>query len=98
MPTKDSGIMSVRLQNDMKNDLESMLKMSGTTLTKVVIDLYRKWSDGKIDVVGGKIIIPESKGSNDTGYDFGKFTDACNMKGIKVQDAIDKATQMIWRS
>ena len=94
MPSKNSSIMSIRIPNDIKEDLERMLRMSGTSLAKVVVDLYGKWSSGEINISDNKIVIQDQDNMD---LDMKTFLEACDDKRINPQDAINKMTQMIWR-
>lgn len=41
-------------------------------------------------------VIPEPY-KEDDGLDLSNFLEACDSKGVKPQDAINKAAQMVWR-
>lgn len=45
MPTKNSGIISIRVSNEAKNRFESMLKISGMTKTDFVNEMCDRYEE-----------------------------------------------------
>lgn len=96
MSSKISGTISARIPNDIKLRIENVLEVSHSKMRDVMIDFSEKLESGEISLQDGKIILPASEESANT-LDMSNFIEACEYKGIKPQDAINKAAQMVWR-
>ena len=94
MPSKSTTTISARVSYECKETIETALKMGNSTTRDLMIEMADKLRSGAIGFEDGKIIIPETNSE----YNLGNLIDACENKGIKVQDAINKAAQMVWRS
>lgn len=44
----------------------------------------------------GEIVYEDGRFRADSEYNFGKFVEACEQKGLDVQKMVDKCAQMIW--
>lgn len=97
MASKTTSSVAARVPNEIKEILDKMLETSGSTARELVIDFANKVSSGEIVVRKGKIILPEPV-LEESNIDMSNFIDACENKGVKVQDALNKAAQMVWRS
>ncbi len=97
MASKTTSSVAARVPNEIKEILDKMLETSGSTARELVIDFANKVSSGEIVVRNGKIILPELV-MEENNIDMSNFIDACENKGVKVQDALNKAAQMVWRS
>ena len=97
MASKTTSSVAARVPNEIKEILDKMLETSGSTARELVIDFANKVSSGEIVVRKGKIILPEPV-MEENNIDMSNFIDACENKGVKVQDALNKAAQMVWRS
>ena len=97
MASKTTSSVAARVPNEIKEILDKMLETSGSTARELVIDFANKVSSGEIVVRNGKIILPEPV-LEESNIDMSNFIDACESKGVKVQDALNRATQMVWRS
>lgn len=97
MSSKITTTIAARVPHGVKAMIENALKMGNSSIKDIVIDLADKLHSGELEVMDGKIIIPEpvSEGSE---LNMSDFLDACEGKGIRPQDALNKAAQMIWRS
>lgn len=97
MASKTTSSVAARVPNEIKEILDKMLETSGSTARELVIDFANKVSSGEIVVRNGKIILPEPV-IGESKIDMSNFIDACENKGVKVQDALNRAAQMVWRS
>ena len=97
MASKTTSSVAARVPNEIKEILDKMLETSGSTARELVIDFANKVSSGEIVVRNGKIILPEPL-LEESNIDMSNFIDACENKGVKVQDALNRAAQMVWRS
>lgn len=97
MASKTTSSVAARVPNEIKEILDKMLETSGSTARELVIDFANKVSSGEIVVRKGKIILPEPI-LEESNIDMSNFIDACENKGVKIQDALNKAAQMVWRS
>ncbi len=97
MSSKITTTIAARVPHGVKAMIENALKMGNSSIKDVVIDLANKLHSGELEVMDGKIIIPEPV-SESTDLNLSDFLDACESKGVRPQDALNKAAQMIWRS
>lgn len=77
--------------NEVINDLRQMAEISGGTLKGLLESFCARLNDGGIILTNGEIESAEP-------VDLTGLIAACEEKDFSVQDAIDKATQMVWRS
>lgn len=77
--------------NEVINDLRQMAEISGGTLNGLLESFCARLNDGGIILTNGEIESAEP-------VDLTGLIAACEEKDFSVQDAIDKATQMVWRS
>lgn len=95
MSSKTTIPMSGRVPKEVKETWDNALKYGNSTMRNILTDIADKLRSGEISFQDEKVILSCISESE---YDLGNLIEACENKGFKVQDAIDKATQMIWRS
>ncbi len=97
MSSKLTSTLSARVPHSIKAMINTALKFGHSSMRDIMIDLADKLHSGELEVMDGKIIIPEpvTEGSE---LNMSDFLDACEGKGVRPQDALNKAAQMIWRS
>lgn len=81
-----------RLDAAIMADLDQMARLTGGTLEGLLESLCKCLNGGEINLVGGEIVA-DSHEVNLKGLE-----QACFEKNVSVQGAIDKATQMVYRS
>lgn len=86
-----TGLEICKIGNLVNDDLEIMLASLGMTLDEFLTEAHDKLESGALTIENGEIIV------NECPFNFDKFIEACNEKGVDYQKAIDKATQMVWR-
>lgn len=96
MASKITSTIAARVPNEVKAMIENAFSLGNSTAKDITIDFANKLHSGELEVSDGKIIIPEPF-KEDDGLDLSNFMEACDSKGIKPQDAINKAAQMVWR-
>ena len=96
MSSTITSTIAARVPNETKAMITNALNLGNSTMKDVAIDFAKKIHSGELEVSNGKIIIPEPISENDD-LDLSDFLEACDSKGIKPQDAINKAAQMVWR-
>lgn len=97
MASKTTATISARVPNEVKGMWDNALKGGNSAIRDIMIDIADKLHKGEIEFTDGKVIIPEPFVEEKTDYDMNNLIEACDNKGIKVQDAINKAAQMVWR-
>ena len=96
MGSKITATISARVPHDIKAMIDSALELGHSSMRGVMSDFARKLHNGELELQNDKIVIPEPY-KEDDGLDLSNFLEACDSKGVKPQDAINKAAQMVWR-
>lgn len=96
MSSKISGTIAARVPNEVKASIENVLDISHSKMRDVMIDFSHKLETGEISLSNGRIILPEPVEA-EVNLDMSNFIEACESKGVKPQDALNKAAQMVWR-
>jgi len=96
MSSKLTVPISARVPHDIKAMIDSALELGHSSMRGVMCDFARKLHSGELELQNDKIVIPEPY-KEDDGLDLSNFLEACDSKGVKPQDAINKAAQMVWR-
>ena len=97
MASRTTSSVAARVPNEYKEILDKMLETSNSTARGLVIAFANMITTGEIVVRNDMIILPEPM-SEESALNLSDFLEACDSKGIRPQEAIDKATQMVWRS
>ena len=95
MSSKNTTTISARVSYECKDMIETALKTGNSSMREIMEDTADKLRTGDISFQDGKMILPCV---NEPEYDLDNLIDACKNKGVKVQDAINKTAQMVWRS
>lgn len=95
MSSKTTIPMSGRVPKEVKETRDNALKYGNSTMRDILTDIADKLRSGEISFQDERVILPCA---NELEYDLDNLIDACENKGVKVQDAINKAAQMVWRS
>ncbi len=96
MATNKSKVITLRLSNSKVDALEEVLRLSNSKLRETMENLIRLLQNGDLEIRNSRIILPELT-AVECEYDLSNLEEACEAKGVKVQDAINKAAQMVWR-
>ena len=96
MSSKITATISSRVPHDIKAMIDSALELGHSSMRGVMCDFARKLHSGELELQNDKIVIPELYREDDE-LDLRDFMEACDSKGVKPQDAINKAAQMVWR-
>ena len=96
MSSKITATISARVPHDIKAMIDSALELGHSSMRGVMSDFARKLHSGELELQNDRIVIPELYREDD-GLDLRDFLEACESKGVKPQDAINRAAQMVWR-
>lgn len=96
MSSKTTVPIAGRVPNEVKEMWENALKMGHSTMRGILTDMADKLHSGELEFQDDKVVLQQPY-SEESEYDLNNLIDACENKGVKVQDAIDKAAQMVWR-
>lgn len=91
----DSGVHTVNEKSDVMDDIEQMVRVSGGTLDDFLQDLDMKIGWGELELQDGVIRV-EEKEAVDMSKEMKDLQDACNEKGVDINEAIRKTAQSVW--